>query len=98
MAEKYGSHGRNLSQQGAGSVQGFRSGDKIQRMEANLRVRQSVLSNKQSLTPSDQTLIERFANHTSLDNLFDSLDNIYRDADRDPELKGWFRNMDTFTR
>ncbi|GKZ34572.1 hypothetical protein AbraIFM66950_004886 [Aspergillus brasiliensis] len=81
MAEKYGSHGRNLSQQGAGSVQGFRSGDKIQRMEANLR-----------------TLIERFANHTSLDNLFDSLDNIYRDADRDPELKGWFRNMDTFIR
>ncbi|RAK74211.1 uncharacterized protein BO72DRAFT_385194 [Aspergillus fijiensis CBS 313.89] len=81
MAEKYGSHTRNLSQQGAGSVQGFRSGDKIQKMETNLR-----------------TLLERFANSTSLDNLFDSLDNIYRDADRDPELKGWFRNMDTFIR
>ncbi|PWY95116.1 hypothetical protein BO94DRAFT_218982 [Aspergillus sclerotioniger CBS 115572] len=81
MAEKYGGHTRNLSQQGAGSVQGFRSGDKIQRMETNLR-----------------TLLERFANNTSLDNLFDSLDNIYRDADRDPELKGWFKNMDTFIR
>ncbi|PWY80665.1 hypothetical protein BO70DRAFT_293002 [Aspergillus heteromorphus CBS 117.55] len=81
MAEKYGGHTRNLSQQGAGSLQGFRSGDKIQKMETNLR-----------------TLIERFANNTSLDNFFESLDTIYRDADRDPELKGWFKNMDTFIR
>ncbi|PYH91495.1 hypothetical protein BO71DRAFT_443170 [Aspergillus ellipticus CBS 707.79] len=81
MAEKYGGHTRNLSQQGAGSLQGFRSGDKIQKMESNLR-----------------TLIERFANNTSLDNFFASLDTIYRDADKDPELKGWFRNMDTFIR
>ncbi|KNG90436.1 hypothetical protein ANOM_001056 [Aspergillus nomiae NRRL 13137] len=45
-----------------------------------------------------RVLIERFANSTSLDDLFDSLENIYRDADRDPELKGWFKNMDTFIR
>ncbi|KAE8383585.1 hypothetical protein BDV26DRAFT_251261 [Aspergillus bertholletiae] len=45
-----------------------------------------------------RVLIERFANSTSLDDLFDSLENIYQDADRDPELKGWFKNMDTFIR
>jgi hypothetical protein len=56
-----------------------------------------------SLTPevnanSKQTLLERFANSTSLDDLFDALENIYRDADKDPELKGWFKNMNTFIR
>lgn len=45
-----------------------------------------------------QTLIERFANSTSMDDLFDSLETIYRDADKDPELKGWFKNMNSFIR
>ncbi|KAJ5983394.1 hypothetical protein N7481_005493 [Penicillium waksmanii] len=45
-----------------------------------------------------RTLIERFANNTSLADFFDSLNNIYRDADKDPELRGWFSNIDTFIR
>ena len=45
-----------------------------------------------------KTLIERFANSTSSDDLFESINNIYRDADKDPELKGWFRSMDTYVR
>ncbi|KAL3476368.1 hypothetical protein BJX99DRAFT_142095 [Aspergillus californicus] len=45
-----------------------------------------------------RTLIERFANSTSMDDLFDSLETIYRDADKDPELKGWFKNMNSFIR
>lgn len=45
-----------------------------------------------------QVLVERFANSTSLDDLFDSLETIYRDADKDAELKGWFKNMDHFIR
>jgi hypothetical protein len=45
-----------------------------------------------------RVLIERFANHTSMDDLFDSLNNIYRDADRDPELKGWFKKVDAYIR
>ncbi|KAF7588129.1 hypothetical protein BBP40_006129 [Aspergillus hancockii] len=81
LAEKYGSTTRNLSQQGAGAIQGTRGTDKISKLEKHLRV-----------------LIERFANSTSLDDLFDSLENIYRDADKDPELKGWFKNIDTFVR
>lgn len=45
-----------------------------------------------------KTLLERFANSTSFDDLFDSINQIYADADRDPELKGWFRDMDTYIR
>ncbi|KAF2429731.1 hypothetical protein EJ08DRAFT_613446 [Tothia fuscella] len=45
-----------------------------------------------------KTLIERFANSTSTDDLFDSVNQIYRDADQDPELKGWFRKMDAYIR
>jgi hypothetical protein len=33
-----------------------------------------------------------------MDDFFDSLENIYRDADKDPELKGWFKNTNQFTR
>jgi Family of unknown function (DUF5923) len=45
-----------------------------------------------------KTLIERFANSTSTDDLFDSLNTIYRDADQDPRLKDWFRGVNTYTR
>nr|BAK00933.1 predicted protein [Hordeum vulgare subsp. vulgare] len=45
-----------------------------------------------------KTLLERFANYTSFDDLFDSLNDIYADADRDPELKNWFKSMDQYIR
>jgi len=45
-----------------------------------------------------KTLIERFANSTSMDDLFDSINTIYRDANRDPELKGFFKKMDAYIR
>lgn len=45
-----------------------------------------------------QTLIERFANNTSLQDFFESLNNIYRDADNDPELREWFKNVDNLIR
>lgn len=45
-----------------------------------------------------QTLLERFANYTSFDDLTDSINMIYRDADNDPQLKGWFKEMDQFIR
>ncbi|KAF2205708.1 hypothetical protein GQ43DRAFT_452967 [Delitschia confertaspora ATCC 74209] len=45
-----------------------------------------------------KTLIERFANSTSSEDLFDSINQIYRDADRDPDLKNWFKHMDTYIR
>lgn len=45
-----------------------------------------------------RTLIERFANGTSTSSLWESIGQIYKDADKDPELKGWFKNMDAFVR
>lgn len=45
-----------------------------------------------------KTLIERFANGTSSDDLFASLNAIYEDADKDPELKNWFKSMDAYVR
>jgi len=43
-----------------------------------------------------KTLLERFANSTSFDDLMDSINQIYKDADRDPELKGWFKNLNAY--
>ena len=45
-----------------------------------------------------KTLIERFANSTSADDLFDSINAIYRDADQDPELKNWFKQINAYIR
>lgn len=45
-----------------------------------------------------RTLIERFANGTSTSTLWESIGQIYKDADRDPELKGWFKQADAFIR
>ncbi|KAH6658163.1 hypothetical protein BKA67DRAFT_512291 [Truncatella angustata] len=45
-----------------------------------------------------KTLIERFANGTSSDDLFSSINAIYEDADRDPELKNWFKTMNSYIR
>lgn len=45
-----------------------------------------------------KTILERFANGTSLDDLIDSIDQIYRDADRDPELKNYFKQLDAYIR
>ena len=45
-----------------------------------------------------KVLIERFANSTSSEDLFDSVNQLYRDADRDPELRNWFKQLDTYIR
>ncbi|KAK4186842.1 hypothetical protein QBC35DRAFT_515923 [Podospora australis] len=45
-----------------------------------------------------KTLIERFANGTSTDDLWDSIGTIYDDADRDPELRNWFKAMNAYIR
>ncbi|KAI6916844.1 hypothetical protein KC368_g18823, partial [Hortaea werneckii] len=44
------------------------------------------------------TLLERFANSTSLDDLKEAVNQIYRDADNDPELKDWFKDMNQYIR
>jgi DNA ligase-4 len=43
-------------------------------------------------------LIERFANGTSTDDLWASINTIYDDADRDPELRNWFKALNQYIR
>jgi len=45
-----------------------------------------------------RTLIERFANGTSSTDLWASINTLYEDADKDKELKDWFKLMDSFIR
>lgn len=45
-----------------------------------------------------KTLIERFANGTSTDDLWSSINTIYEDSDNDPELRNWFKSLDGYVR
>ncbi|KAH6670286.1 hypothetical protein F5X68DRAFT_49695 [Plectosphaerella plurivora] len=45
-----------------------------------------------------RTLIERFANGTSTEDLWASIHQIYQDSERDPELKDWFKAMNQYIR
>jgi len=45
-----------------------------------------------------KVLIERFANGTSTDDLWASINTIYEDADRDPELRNWFKSLNAYIR
>jgi hypothetical protein len=101
LAETYGRHGRDLSQAGAGTVKGAHTDTNLQAAEADLKVFFTVLAvigaNQGPLTKF-KILIERFANSTSTEDLFDSIKNIYADAERDPDLKNWFKALDLFVR
>lgn len=82
LAENYSGHTRNLANQAAGTVDGAHKSD------SNLKIAERDL----------RTLIERFANYTSLDDLFESINDLYRDADRDPELKDFFKRANRYLR
>jgi len=61
----------------------------------------SVKDARSGLTQAEgdlKTLIERFANGTSTDDLWDSINTIYEDADKDEELRNWFRSMNKYIR
>lgn len=98
LAERYAGHGKQVGQQGAGTVQGAHAEDSaLTRAEADIKVRilGFMTDNKHWLT-NFKTLLERFANSTSFDDLIDSINQIYKDADNDPELKGWFRHLNQY--
>ncbi|PVI01420.1 hypothetical protein DM02DRAFT_344298 [Periconia macrospinosa] len=59
---------------------------------------QGVLRENPQILMDIKTLLERFANSTSFDDLIDSINQIYKDADRDPDLKNWFKNVDNYIR
>lgn len=98
IAEEYSGHGKNISKQGAGSVKGAHSDTALTSAETDLRVRLGFARENSTLLTAIKTLLERFANYTSADDMIDSINTIYRDADKDPELKNWFKSIDGYIR
>lgn len=45
-----------------------------------------------------RTIIERFANGTSTEDLWASIAQIYKDAEHDEELRNWFKTVDAYVR
>lgn len=45
-----------------------------------------------------RTIIERFANGTSTEDLWESIGQIYKDAEQDDELRNWFKRIDSYVR
>ncbi|GAA5822401.1 hypothetical protein JCM11251_006326 [Rhodosporidiobolus azoricus] len=45
-----------------------------------------------------QTILERFANGASMDGIFDAVDQLYRDAQNDGELRAWWSEMNHYIR
>jgi hypothetical protein len=79
-------------------VKGAHTDDSLKLAEADLKVRLGFVNENKSVLTSFKTLIERFANGTSTDDLFDAFNQIYSDADKDPELKNWFKQIDAYIR
>lgn len=98
MAEEYSGHTKNVAGQTQGAVKGAHNQDSLVGAETNLRVITEFTANSKPMLTSLKVLLERFANSTSFDDLFASINQIYTDADNDPELKGWFKDIDRFVR
>lgn len=98
MAETYVGHGRTLGQQSTTAVRGAHTDTALKYAEADLKVCDMHYDLTIAMLTSLKLLIERFANGTSSDDLFDSINILYRDADRDPKLKSWFQNVDAYIR
>lgn len=45
-----------------------------------------------------KTLLENFADSTSMDDIFDAIDDVIADANNDREFSEWFKNVDHFIR
>ncbi|KAL8821831.1 MAG: hypothetical protein Q9223_000189 [Gallowayella weberi] len=98
LAEEYSGHGKNISQQGAGTVKGAHGDSALTTAETDLRVRLGFMNENSSLLTQIKTLLERFANYTSADDMVDAVNAVYRDADKDPELKNWFKSINGYVR
>ena len=98
LAETYGGHAKTMGKDSHGAVKGAHDDDNLQRAEADLKVFPGFYNDNKKPLMDLKLLIERFANSTSSDDLFEAINNIYRDADRDPELKNWFKSMDRYVR
>ena len=61
---------------------------------------QSLTSHRhrQQATSEVRTLLERFANGMSMAIIDDAMHDLWEDAQKDEELRDWFRNVDAYIR
>lgn len=52
----------------------------------------------QTATSELRTLLERFANGKSMDIVFDAANALIDDANKDQELRDWFKSLDAYVR
>ena len=72
---------------------------KIVSKDTNHEVQRSANNeNVQKAHHELKTLLENFADATSMDDMFDAADNLIADANNDPEFNGWIKNLDHFIR
>lgn len=45
-----------------------------------------------------RTLLERFANNSSMDPIIRAVDDIYKAARQDDDLRAWFKELDSYVR
>lgn len=57
-----------------------------------------IVSKSRPMLTDLKTLLERFANSTSADDMLEAINQLYKDAEQDPELKNWFKNMNGYVR
>ncbi|TLD05336.1 uncharacterized protein PgNI_09469 [Pyricularia grisea] len=67
-------------------------------MDSSDAARDARASNLGQAERDLKTLIERFANGTSTDDLWNAIGQIYRDADQDPELRNWLKRCNRYIR
>jgi hypothetical protein len=80
--EDYAKHGRTAASSGTRETQSNISADP----NVNLAIREL------------RTLLERFANGTSLDIVIEPANVLIDDSRRDPELREWFKSVDSYIR
>lgn len=54
--------------------------------------------NLQKAQKALKTLLENFADYTSMDDIFDATDDLISDANNDPEFTNWWKRLDRFIR
>ncbi|KAH9944711.1 hypothetical protein B0H21DRAFT_863006 [Amylocystis lapponica] len=84
--EEYSKHGRTIAGQGKWPY--------MEGIAPATHIRPSL----QEATSELRTLLERFANGMSLDVIGDTMHALYEDAQRDEDLRNWFRDIDSFSR
>ena len=95
--EEYASHGKTVANHGKHSYDPTRL---VLTRRAGKDSGEQLKSDStlQQATSELRTLLERFANGKSLETIGDAMRTLYDDAQRDEELRNWFRSVDSYIR